>query len=183
VLRKEWRPVQYRGRRWFEVGAAAFFIFYMFLAAFEPVGSGLFRWLLPLVLGINGIHFLRRVLDPRPRLALEEEGIRDRTSIASVELFIPWEEVEGVQVNPGRGTVEVRVKNPQRLRRTTGWVRRVWMMIGGLAGKKTISINPGFLGLKKPELADLVEEGLIAFERSNLGFGSEGRPALPERDG
>jgi len=100
-----------------------------------------------------------------------------------VELFIPWEEVEGVQVNPGRGTVEVRVRDPIRLRETTGWVRRAWMTIGGLAGKKTISINPGFLGLKKPELMDLIEEAQIAFESAKLRFGPRETQALPEGAG
>jgi hypothetical protein len=150
------------------------------LTLIDGVGPGFVRWLLPLVLGINSIHFVRRALDPRPRLALEEGGIRDRTSIGAVELFIPWEEVEGVQVNPGRGTVEVRVRDPIRLRETTGWVRRAWMKIGGLSGKKTISINPGFLGLGKPELMDLIEEAQIAFERTKLGFGPRGTRALSE---
>lgn len=175
---KDWIPVQFRGRRVFELGAAAYFVFMTILTVVDGVGPGFIRWLLPLVLGINSIHFLRRALDPRPRLALEEGGIRDRTSIGSVELFIPWEEVEGVQVNPGRGTVEVRVRDPISLRRTPGWIRRLWMEIGGLTGKKTISINPGFLGLKKPELTDLIEEALFAYERSRLGFVLGGAGAL-----
>ncbi len=78
---KEWRPVQFHGRRAFELGAGAFFLFYTVLTAIDEVGPGFTRWLLPVVLGINTIHFLRRALDPRPRLALEEEGIRDRTSL------------------------------------------------------------------------------------------------------
>lgn len=175
---EEWRPVQFHGRRTFELGAGAFFLFYTVLAAIDGIGPGFTRWLLPAVLGINTIHFLRRALDPRPRLALERDGIRDRTSIGSVGLFIPWEEVEGVQIAPGRRTVELRVRDPVRLRQTTGWVRRFWMVVGGLAGKKTISINPGFLSLKKHELTDIIEEGLFAFERSQLGFGSEEGQAL-----
>jgi hypothetical protein len=53
------------------------------------------------------------------------------------------------------------------------------MTIGGASGKKTISINPGFLGLKKPELTDIIEEAFIAYERSMLGFGPGKAGALP----
>ena len=163
----------YRGHRWAELGAAAFFLFYFVLTLFDPVGSGLIRWLLTGAMGFNGFYFLRRAADPRPRLILDRQGIVDRTSVSGSTLFIPWTEVEGIQPTISRKMVEIRVRDLDQVRKDTGWVRRFWLGIRRLWGKKTIPILTGMLGLEKSELSQLIERGMIAQERRELGFGSD----------
>ena len=148
--------------------AAVFFFFFFVMTLVDPFGPEFLQWIAPVVMAINGLHFLRRATDSRPRLVLDSEGIRDRTSIGAVELFIPWNEVSGIQISPGRRTVELGVRDVARIRRNTGWIRRIWMLVGGLAGKRTISISPGLSGLKKQDFADLIETALLAYEGSQL---------------
>lgn len=163
----------YHGRRWHEFGAAAFFLFYFVLTLVDPVGSGLIRWLLSGAMGFNGFFFLRRALDPRPRLIIDWEGITDRTSLTGSTLFIPWSEVEAVQPTIGKKMVEVRVRDLDETRRRTGWFRRSWLGLRRLWGKRTVSIFLGVLGLEKEELSKTIDVGMIASERKQLGFGPD----------
>ncbi|MGD2122993.1 MAG: hypothetical protein PVJ76_14665 [Gemmatimonadota bacterium] len=170
----------YHGKRWGELGAAAFFLFYFALTLLDPVGSGLLRWLLTGAMGFNGFFFLRRGLDPRPRLLVDAEGITDRTSFSGSTLFIPWTEVEAVQPTIGKKMLEVRVRDLDQTRRRAGWVRRVWLGIRRLWGKKTIPIFIGMLGVEKDQITDLIENGMVAQERKELGFSAAPLELGPE---
>ena len=160
----------YHGKRWGEFGAAAFFLSYFVLALFDPVGAGLIRWLLTGAMGFNGLFFLRRALDSRPRLILDEGGITDRTSLSGSALFIPWAEVEAVQPTIGKKMVEVRVRDLDQTRRRAGWFRRRWLGLRRLWGKRTVSIFLGMLGVEKEDLSGMIEDGMLAHERRELGF-------------
>ena len=164
----------YHGKRWAEFGAAAVFLLYFVLSLFDPVGSGLSRWLLTGAMGFNGFFFLRRALDRRPRLLLDAEGITDRTSVSGSTLFIPWSEVEDVHSTIGkRGYLEVRVRDLDQTRRRTGWVRRSWLGLRRLMGKRSVSIFIGMLGVEKKDLSRMLEDGMIASERKELGFSGD----------
>ena len=130
-------------------------------------------------MGINGFHFLRRAVDPKPRLVLDEVGIWDRTSISGSELFIPWSEVIGPQPTFGQKMVEVEVRDLDRLRTNAGRIRRASLTLRRLRGKKTVPIFLGFLGLKKSDLTEALENGLIAFERVQFGCSPESSRVLP----
>jgi hypothetical protein len=162
--------VTYHGKRWGEFGAAAFFLFYFVLSLFDPVWTGLLHWLLTGAMGFNGFFFLRRALDARPRLELNRQGIMDRTSLSGSTLFIPWVEVEDVHPTIGKKMLEVRVRDLNQTRMRTGWLRRSWLALRRLWGKRTVSIFLGALGLEKEDLSRMIEDGMIASERRELGF-------------
>ena len=175
-------PVAYDGRRWLEFGAAGFFLFVFCMAVFDSVRPGFLTWLLIGTMGFNSLYFIRRALDRRPRLVLDEEGIRDLTSITGSELFLPWTEIEAVTPSIGRDRVEVKVQDLDRIRGNTGWLRGQWLKFRKLWGKKTVAIFVGMIPPDKGELTATIEKGMIAFERRQLGFPTEAR-GLPSSEG
>ena len=168
----------YRGKRWAEFGTAAFFLFYFALSLFDPVGSGLLRWFLTGAMGFNGFFFARRALDARPRLILDERGITDRTSLSGSTLLIPWDEIEAVQPTFGKKMLEVRVRDMNQIRGRTGFLRRSWLGFRRLMGKRTVSVFLGTLGVQREDLNRMIEDGMLARERRELGFSAD--PPLPD---
>ena len=72
--------------------------------------------------------------------------------------------------------MEVKVLDMDRIRRETGRIRGAWLGLRRLWGKRTVSIFIGMLGLEKDELTEIIERGIIASERTRLGFS----PAPPK---
>jgi hypothetical protein len=168
-------PIVYHGRRGLELGAAGFFLLIFLISIVDSAGPGFFSWLLTGAMGFNGLYFLRRALDRRPRLVLDEEGIRDLTSVSGSELFLPWSEIEAVAPSIGKDMVEVKVRDLDRIRGNTGWLRAQWLRFRRLWGKKTVTILVGMIPPNKGELTAAIEEGIIAFERKQLGFPAEAK--------
>ena len=169
------------GRRLGEAGLALFFAFFGLIIGFPPSGTPLLPWVLvPILSGLTSLHFLLRVFDRRARLIIDAEGITDRTSIGGGELRIPWAEVLSVSTSGWQSTVELQVRDPSALRQGVGPSRRLWMWLGHVFGKRSVSITPTLLGMNKKKLHESLDDGLLRFERSELGLAAqiEGPPQL-----
>ena len=70
------------------------------------------------------------------------------------------------------GTLEIR--DLALLRKRASPLRRLWMVLGGLTGKRTISIfpmEPGFMGSARRPIVEAIDTALDAWEREQLGLG------------
>ena len=158
-------------RRRTAFGLAFFFLInFLFHLLFVPPSASFLPWVFPALMGVLSLNFFRRALDTRPGLVLTPGGIEDRTSTVGGKLFIPWDEVRGIEISRTRQTLEVEVRDMLRIRENTDWPRRIWMLLGRVFGKKTVSIDPALFGLKKEELKEQVDEAQFEHERSALGF-------------
>ena len=151
-----------------------FLLYLLFLLLIVPAtDSFLLSWILPSAKALISLMFFRRAFDTRPSLVLSSRGIVDRTSIVGGELLIPWNEVRGIEISPILQVLEVTVRDLDRIRKNTGWIRRIWMLLGRPLGKNKISVNPMMFSLKVGELKDQMEAALFNHERVRLGFPSE----------
>jgi len=167
-------------RRVGELGLATFFAVFCLMSLFPPSGTALAPWLTVPLSALASLHFLGRSLDGRPRLIVDGTGITDRTSIGGGYLHIPWESVTGVSNSRwGGGSVELHVRNARELGRRAGIARRLWMRLGHLLGKRTVSVTPTLLGLRKGELKETLDEILLRLERTQLGLDQQPRSLPP----
>jgi hypothetical protein len=127
-----------------------------------------YPWLFVPFFALLSIHFLLRALDPRPRLAVDADGITDRTALILGPLRIAWEDVVDISTPQLTGSVEIAVRELGEIKRRVGPVRRLWMSLRRLAGTTTISIKPTFLGLKRHELESCLKTALNEFEHAQI---------------
>lgn len=145
------------------------------LSDFSP--SGFLGWLgLPL-LGIGTFHFLRIGLDSRPRFEFTSDGFVDRTFMGGGDLHLRWEDIQDVRWTAFGAQLEILVRDPAEVRRRAGWPRKLWLLLGTLYGKKTISVLPSSAGPNLVELKARIEARLFEHERSRLGLAPPDRPA------
>ena len=138
------------------------------LSDFSP--SGILGWLgLPLLV-VGTFHFLRIGLDTRPRFEFTSDGFVDRTFMGGGDLRLQWEDIQDVRWTTFGGQLEILVRDSADVRRRAGWPRKLWMYLGTLYGKKTISVLPSSAGPNLVELKARIEARLFEHERSRLGL-------------
>lgn len=157
-------------RRLGKFGMALILALFALMSVVPPSGQALLPWLTAPLSGLAAFHFLRRAFDGRPRLTVDSEGITDRTSLGGGEIHVPWRDVLGVSVSRGLGTVELTVRDPVAVRTSACLARRLWMRLGHMLGKRTITITPTLLGVGKEALRDRLDANLLEFERRELGL-------------
>ena len=142
------------------------------LVLFPPSGITFLRWLMFPIAGLTSLHFLRRAINPSPRLVVDLTGITDRTSIFGKELRIPWEHVHAVTVSKLDGNVYLELKDLRALRKCASPGRRFELFIRRLLGKTAIRIGPTMLGISKRDLGQRIEAAHFQYERAQLGRGN-----------
>lgn len=169
------RPLEFSvpgtmGRRLGELGVGVLWALYCLMILVPPSGQSFYPWLTAPITGLASLHFIRRAFDRRPRLIVDAEGITDRTSILGGALRVPWKDVLSVSVSRLWGTVNLEVRDPARIRREAGLLRRAWMLFERLLGQGEIAVSPTLLGLGRVELKERLDAALLDFERKQLGF-------------
>jgi hypothetical protein len=139
----------------------------LFIDLFVSRGGG---WLLPLLMGYIGVHFVRLAFDARPRFQVDEGGIIDRTFMGGGELRIPWEMVREVRVTGLGGALHVDVLEDAKLWRGAGWPRNLVLRLESLLGKRSVQVMAGSHLPNRSQVKDLLEAKLLAHERKQLGF-------------
>lgn len=127
-----------------------------------------YPWLFVPFFALLSVHFVVRAFDPRPRLTVDADGITDRTALILGPLRIPWEDVVDISTPQLTGSVEIAVRESAEIEKKAGPVRRLWMSVRRLAGRRTISIKPTFLGLKRHELEGRLKAALYEFEHAQI---------------
>ena len=158
-------------RRAGEFAVGVLMALFCLMSVFPPSGEYFLPWLMAPFGAIASLHFFRRVFDGRPRLVVDEEGIVDRTALIGGELRLPWAEILSVSASGLRNTVDLTVRDPPTLGRMCGFWRRVGLRLGRLIGRRSVSINLTLLGFTKGKLKERLDDGLLRFERTQLGLG------------
>ncbi len=140
-------------------------------AIFPPSGSHAYLWVTLPFGTLMAVHFLRRALDPSPRLVATSTGILDKTSPFGGKLFIPWGDV--LSFRSWGGGVVVEVRDPAGLARHAGLGRRVELWIRRLFTRKSILITPTLAGVSRHELLEELDAALLRFERKQFGLQPE----------
>jgi hypothetical protein len=105
--------------------------------------------------GLTGAIGIRKLLDNRPGLIINEQGIHDNSSGLSAG-FIPWEDIENIgEITIKNQTfLQIFVKDPQKyLNRAQGWQKPAqkinYQWYGSVINISANSLKISFLELKK----------------------------------
>jgi hypothetical protein len=134
-------------------------------------------WMQPLIgvlsmafFGLTGSIGINKLLDSRPGLIINEQGIHDNSSGLSAG-FIPWEDIENIgEIRIQNQTfVQIIVKDPEKyLQRAKGWQKSAQKLNLRLYGS-VINISANSLKINFLELKTLLKNQLLVYrERQNL---------------
>ena len=127
-----------------------------------------YPWLFVPFFTLMSVHFVVRAFDSRPRLTVDANGITDRTASIIGSLRIAWEDVVDISTPQLTGSVEIAVREWEEIKKSVGPIRKLWMSMRRLAGARTISIKPTFLGMKRHELESRLKAALYEFEHAQI---------------
>ena len=137
----------------------------LLLAALVFVGFGILfvvtergrvvGWLTILFFGAGIPLFARQLLDSRPRLVIDEQGILDRTLKVGV---IPWTEITGARLETitGNTFVCLEVRDPAIFTRQFGAVRRALTSGNRALGFADLNLNLSGLPVRGEEVLALI---------------------------
>ena len=158
------------GRRLGELLVSLVWALYGYMTVFSPADERFLPFVTIPFSVLASLHFLARVVDGRPRLIIDVDGILDRTSVVGGDVHIHWDEVLSVSPSLWWGSVEVEVRNLEEIADRSDWRRRLALRAWALVGKRSISITPVMLGIKKKPLCARIDAGLLVAERKAMGL-------------
>lgn len=113
-----------------------------------------------LVFGILAILYIRKLLDKRPGLSVDEFGIVDNSSAVAAGLIL-WSDIEQLSVMTIRRQqlIMIKVKNPQHyINRQTGGFKKKMMSLNYKMYGTPLSISAGGLKISADALWTLLND-------------------------
>ncbi len=123
------------------------------------------------LLGLLGIYFLsRKLIDKKPGLIIDDQGIIDNTTIFKFGL-IPWRDISGiyersiqVSVASKQSFITIALKNPDEyISRETNAIKRKLIQANANSYGSPVHISTNGLKMKSGELIQILHE---AFEKN-----------------
>lgn len=105
--------------------------------------------------------FLRQIVDSRPRLVLDEQGIFDRTLGVGV---IPWTEITGATLRAVHFNhfICLEVRDPQRWTSQRSFLKRLFALGNRAMGYSELNINLSAIAADPKKVYELVLKQVIA---------------------
>lgn len=107
---------------------------------------------------VVGWFYLKRVSSRSPGLILDDKGLTDRSSGASVG-FVPWSEIVGLSTHKVRGQrwIIVQVSNPEKYAKMGNFLQRIMKKENYMLTGSPVYIVVNMLKIEPQELHDLIE--------------------------
>ena len=117
-----------------------------------------------LFFGLCGIYGLIKLLDSRPGLVINKEGLLDNSSAVSGHL-IRWQDIKGFEVEEIKNTklLFILVNDPQKFLENASRFNRFWMKMNLKTYGTPISISSNALQCNFDELLVMIENEMNRF--------------------
>jgi len=154
-------PLKYIG---FAVICAVFVVIGVLMLLFPRSGEWsemLAGWSGVIFFGFGLIVFLRQILDSRPRLVVDEQGIFDRTLSVGV---IEWQDIEHAYLNSvvGNPFISLVLNNPEKYLQRAMSSQKKLARLNKYLGAETININLSGIDKSPDEILVVVLNHIVS---------------------